>query len=42
MNQDPDCVMLAAGGSTRTGAWKMTLPCMDATIIECPVRNAPG
>ncbi len=35
-----DCVMLAAGMSSRMKKWKMALPCKDATVIECSVRNA--
>lgn len=35
-----DCVMLAAGESTRMGQWKMTLPFSGSTITETSVRNA--
>lgn len=35
-----DCVMLAAGASTRMGGWKMLLPWEGATILETSVRKA--
>jgi len=35
-----DCVLLAAGKSTRTNRWKMLLPCGDATVIESSARAA--
>ena len=34
------CVMLAAGGSTRMGTWKMILPWGSSTIIEHSARTA--
>jgi molybdenum cofactor cytidylyltransferase len=37
---DPQCVMLAAGGSTRMDAWKMMLPWASSTIIEHSVETA--
>ena len=40
MDERIDCVMLAAGVSSRMGKWKMTLPCKGSTIIECSVGNA--
>jgi len=40
MDESIDCVMLAAGVSSRMGKWKMTLPCKGSTIIECSVSNA--
>jgi len=39
---DFDCIMLAAGISSRMGKWKMTLPLEDSTIIETSVANALG
>ena len=35
-----DCVLLAAGRSSRTTAWKMLLPCGDGTLIEASVAAA--
>lgn len=35
-----DCVILAAGLSTRTGTWKMLLPYKGATIIDTAINNA--
>ena len=35
-----DCVMLAAGESSRMEKWKLMLPCRGSTIIEGSVRNA--
>jgi molybdenum cofactor cytidylyltransferase len=35
-----DCVMLAAGESTRLRPWKMTLPWKNSTIVECSVGVA--
>ena len=35
-----DCVLLAAGKSTRTHQWKMMLPCGDSTVIEASARAA--
>jgi molybdenum cofactor cytidylyltransferase len=35
-----DCIMLAAGISSRMGKWKMTLPLHGSTIIENSVENA--
>jgi molybdenum cofactor cytidylyltransferase len=35
-----DCVLLAAGKSTRTHQWKMMLPCGDGTVIEASARAA--
>jgi molybdenum cofactor cytidylyltransferase len=35
-----DCVMLAAGASSRMKSWKMMLPFAGATMIECSVRRA--
>lgn len=35
-----DCLLLAAGGSTRMGAWKPLLPWRGATVIEWSVRHA--
>ncbi len=37
---DVECVMLAAGCSTRMDAWKMTLPWGESTIVEHGVRTA--
>jgi molybdenum cofactor cytidylyltransferase len=35
-----DCIILAAGLSTRMGRWKMILPYGDATVIETAVAGA--
>ncbi len=35
-----ECVMLAAGRSSRMDAWKMTLPWGESTIVEHSVRTA--
>ncbi len=35
-----DCVMLAAGVSSRMEKWKLPLPCKGSTVIECSVLNA--
>jgi molybdenum cofactor cytidylyltransferase len=35
-----DCVMLAAGASSRMSQWKMTLPFGTGTVIEASVRAA--
>jgi len=35
-----ECVILAAGLSTRVKGWKMILPFGDSTVIETTVRNA--
>ncbi len=40
MAGDLDCVVLAAGSSTRMERWKMTLPCGEVTVVECTVRSA--
>lgn len=40
MGDKIDCVMLAAGISSRMEKWKMTLPFRGSTIIECTVENA--
>lgn len=37
---DADCVLLAAGLSTRMGRWKMVLPYGDSTVIETAVTRA--
>ena len=39
---DFDCIMLAAGVSSRMGKWKMTLPLEESTIIEHSVANSLG
>jgi molybdenum cofactor cytidylyltransferase len=35
-----DCVLLAAGRSSRTTEWKMLLPCGGATVLEASVDTA--
>ncbi len=35
-----DCVVLAAGFSSRMGQWKPILPYRDTTIIDCVIRTA--
>ncbi len=35
-----DCVLLAAGRSSRTTEWKMLLPCGGATVLEASVQTA--
>lgn len=35
-----DCVMLAAGMSTRMGQWKMMLPYGNGTILDTAIANA--
>ncbi|MCT4706521.1 NTP transferase domain-containing protein [Enterobacteriaceae bacterium H16N7] len=42
MNNGPECVMLAAGLSSRMGAWKMMLPWGDTTILDSAIENALG
>lgn len=37
---DLDCIMPAAGLSSRMGAWKLMLPYNDETILEASVKNA--
>lgn len=37
---DIDCIMPAAGLSSRMGAWKLMLPYNDETILEASVKNA--
>ena len=37
---DIDCIMPAAGLSSRMGAWKLMLPYNDQTILEASVKNA--
>ncbi|MFI8415132.1 NTP transferase domain-containing protein [Serratia sp. NPDC078593] len=37
-----ECVMLAAGMSTRMGKWKMMLPYADSTILDNAIANALG
>jgi molybdenum cofactor cytidylyltransferase len=37
---DIECVMLAAGRSTRMDGWKMTLPWGESTILEHSLRTA--
>ncbi len=37
-----DCLLLAAGSSTRMGAWKLLLPWRGATVIEWSARHALG
>jgi molybdenum cofactor cytidylyltransferase len=37
---DLDCIMLAAGSSTRMGSWKMTLPLGGSTLAERSVDTA--
>jgi len=37
---DTECVMLAAGRSTRMNGWKMTLPWGESTILEHSLRAA--
>jgi len=38
--QPVDCVLLAAGRSSRTTQWKMLLPCGRATVLEASVEAA--
>lgn len=40
--QQIECVMLAAGLSSRMGRWKMMLPYGDGTILDCAIANALG
>lgn len=35
-----DCVLLAAGKSTRTKSWKMALPCGEGTVLQASARAA--
>jgi molybdenum cofactor cytidylyltransferase len=37
-----DCLLLAAGESTRMGEWKLLLPWRGATVVEWSVRHALG
>ncbi|MEI6895650.1 MAG: NTP transferase domain-containing protein [Colwellia sp.] len=37
---DLDCIMPAAGLSSRMGEWKIMLPYKDSTILETSVKNA--
>jgi molybdenum cofactor cytidylyltransferase len=40
MTEAVDCVMLAAGASSRMGRWKLALPWEGSTMLECCVRKA--
>ena len=40
MNSRPDCIMLAAGESSRMGGWKLSLPLDGKTLIERSVDSA--
>ncbi len=40
MNERTDCIMLAAGMSSRSQKWKLLLPLKGSTIIESSVKNA--
>ena len=40
MKLDIDCIILAAGMSTRMTGWKMLLPYKGASIVESAIRNA--
>ena len=40
MYEKTDCIMLAAGESSRMGEWKLKLPLEGSTVIECSVGNA--
>lgn len=35
-----ECIVLAAGFSSRMGSWKMTLPWRDTTVLESAIGNA--
>lgn len=35
-----ECIMLAAGRSSRMGCWKMLLPWQDTTVLDMAIRNA--
>lgn len=35
-----ECIVLAAGLSSRMGCWKMLLPWQDSTVLESAIRNA--
>ncbi|MEX3019756.1 NTP transferase domain-containing protein [Kluyvera sp. STS39-E] len=35
-----DCIITAAGLSTRMGQWKMMLPCESGTILDASIKNA--
>ena len=37
---DIDCLIPAAGFSSRMGNWKLTLPYKGSTIIESSIANA--
>jgi molybdenum cofactor cytidylyltransferase len=39
-NSGIDCLMLAAGKSTRMDCWKMTLPFGESTVVQQSVRRA--
>ncbi|WP_072129050.1 NTP transferase domain-containing protein [Kluyvera genomosp. 1] len=35
-----ECIITAAGLSSRMGQWKMMLPCQEGTILDTSIRNA--
>lgn len=35
-----DCIITAAGLSSRMGKWKMMLPWRDGTILDASIKNA--
>ncbi|GDX03871.1 NTP transferase domain-containing protein [Buttiauxella sp. A111] len=42
MEDKPECVMLAAGLSSRMGAWKMMLPWDEGTVLDSAIEHALG
>ncbi|HIF9080282.1 TPA: NTP transferase domain-containing protein [Photobacterium damselae] len=40
MKNQCDCIILAAGLSTRMGRWKQQLPYQDGTILDASIHNA--
>lgn len=42
MESRPECVMLAAGLSSRMGTWKMLLPWRETTLLDSAIENALG
>lgn len=40
LTKNIDCIMPAAGLSSRMGSWKLMLPYQDHTIVEASVNNA--
>lgn len=42
MECQPECIILAAGLSSRMGAWKMMLPWEESTVLDSAIEHALG